>query len=302
MKPVLGVDVGGTNIRMALVTPAGDIVAQQRENLNLAACGNSSEHIIETLVQCLQPLASKASSIGMGFPGFFHGQTGVLAASPNLPTLNEIPLAEILEQRLGCDVQVQNDALCAALGEFHFGAAKSLDSVLHITLGTGVGGGLIMNGRPLYGEGGMACEFGHLCIDTTADARLCSCGKQGCVEAYASATAISRLYQQANGETLLAFEIYQQACQGAPDAIQVLHQAGHAIGRAIAEVVKLLDIRHITISGGVTGAWVLLHPAIIEAVEQHVIEPQRGQTSIILSTLEDQGGILGAASMAMGLG
>jgi glucokinase len=302
MKPVLGVDVGGTNIRMALITPAGDIVAQQRENLNLAACGHSAEQIIETLVQCLQPLASQAASIGMGFPGFFHGQTGVLAASPNLPALNEVPLAEILAQRLTCDVQVQNDALCAALGEFHFGAAKALDSVLHITLGTGVGGGLIMNGRPLYGEGGMACEFGHLCIDTTRDAHVCPCGKQGCVEAYASATAISRMYQQARGESLSAFEIYQQACQGAPDAEAVFKQAGHAIGRAIAEVVKLLDMRHITISGGVTGAWVLLHPAIIEAVEQHVIPPQREKTSIVMSNLEDQGGILGAASMAMGLG
>ncbi|MDQ6975292.1 MAG: ROK family protein [Mariprofundaceae bacterium] len=301
MKYVLAADVGGTNIRTALIDPAGNIVSEQRQQLNLSACGNSAQHIVATLVSFLQPQAKQATAIGIGFPGFFHGQTGVLAASPNLPALQELPLADILKERLGCSVQVQNDALCAALGEFHFGAARKSDDLLHITLGTGVGGGLILQGKPLYGEGGMACEFGHLCVNTNVDAALCACGKRGCLEAYASATAISFLYHQRTGKTLDAFAIYQSACSQDPAAMHLFSEAGRYIGEAMATAVKLLDIRHITISGGVTGAWEILQPSMIDALEDHVISPQQGHVSVSLSTLKDQGGILGAASMAMGL-
>jgi len=301
MKYVLAADVGGTNIRTALIDPAGAIVAQQRQQLNLSDCGNSADHIIDTLVAFLQPHTKEVTAIGIGFPGFFHGQTGVLASSPNLPALQELPLANILEERLQCSVQVQNDALCAALGEFHFGAARMFDNVLHITLGTGVGGGLILQGKPLYGEGGMACEFGHLCVNSNADAALCGCGKRGCLEAYASATAISSLYHAQTGDVCDTLAIYQRACRGDHAATTLFAEAGTTIGQAIGAAVKLLDIRHITISGGVAGAWDMLYPAMIGAVEDHVIAPQQGHVSVSLSTLKDRGGVLGAASMAMGL-
>lgn len=301
MKYVLAADIGGTNIRTALISPAGEIVQQHRQRVDLSTCANTTEDVIKTLVQQLEPMAAKASSIGIGFPGFFHGKSGVLAASPNLPALRELPLADILETHLGCDVQIQNDALCAALGEFHFGAGKGKSHLIHITLGTGVGGSLILQRQPLYGEGGMAMEFGHLCVDTSANAPRCNCGKQGCVEAFASATAIRRLYAAERNKGLDAVDIYQLAEQGDAFAASLFTQAGHRLGQAIAEAVKLLDVYTVSISGGLTGAWPRIHPPMMQSLEANVISPQRGLIRVLPSTLYDQGGVLGAASLAMGL-
>ncbi len=296
---VLGVDVGGTNVRLAQVAPSGEILEQHREQWDLAAHGASESEILDALCRVIRPHLRGVHAVGIGFPGFFHAHSGVLALSPNLPSLRDLPLAEEVERRLSVQVEAQNDALCAALGEFHFGAARGCEHLLHITLGTGVGGGLILHHRPFFGADGMACEYGHLRIDEQGDP--CGCGQRGCLETFASATAIRRRYARASGEDCPAAEVYRRACAGERDALRCFQDAGEALGRAIAETVKLLDLRDVSLSGGVSQAWDLLLVPLQATMEAALLPPQQGQVRILRSVLQDRGGVLGAASLALGL-
>ncbi|MDQ6994128.1 MAG: ROK family protein, partial [Mariprofundaceae bacterium] len=275
-KHVLAADVGGTNIRAAWVDGLGNMGDERRIQADLSrddVCEDDVMHILTDFLHAYLSDYPDIQAVGLGFPGFFLGDTGVLLASPNLPQLKNVALAKKLSEQLSLPVCVQNDALCAALGEHRFGAGKNTDNLLHITLGTGVGGGLILQQQAYTGESGMAMEFGHVRVQTQAAARSCGCGGLGCVEAYASSTAIQTIYAELTGETLMTKAIYQRACEGDAVARGVFERAGGYLGQAIAEAVKLLDIHTVTISGGLIGAWDILHPPLMTALNQHVISP-----------------------------
>jgi len=316
MSHVLAADIGGTNMRLAMIDQQGRILKESRVQTELSQHSAASQaeaeaHIITTLSQAMQSFLADAyhvnnrdtdgrdavRSIGIGFPGFFHGDSGVLAASPNLPLLHDFALAELLADALGMTVSVQNDALCAAVGEHRFGAGQGKRNLLHITLGTGVGGGLILNHQPYSGEHGMAMEFGHLCVETHHP-RRCGCGNAGCVESYASASAIKQRYSDATGNSLGTKAIYQLANEGDDCAMTIVQQAGAYLGQAIAEAIKLLDISTVTISGGLSKAWPMLYPPMMDALNTHLIPPLRGKVQVLRSTLADNAGLLGAASIA----
>ncbi|MDX8396261.1 MAG: ROK family protein [Mariprofundaceae bacterium] len=300
MSLILAADIGGTNIRAAIINANGDILEETRHHAQLSTSNSSENEVLEILASSFENLIKKhqPKAIGLGFPGFFLGDSGVLASSPNLPNLNNFNLARKLSARINLPVSAQNDALCAAIGEQRFGAGKGKANLLHITLGTGVGGGLILNHIPYTGEGGMAMEFGHLCINPEASARPCGCGSTGCLEAYASATAIISRYHEQTGLNVDTENIYAQACLGNEIAQSIIEDAGNSLGMAIAEAIKLLDIRTVTISGGLTGAWSLLYPPLTVALNDHLIPPLKGKVNVLRSTLEDNAGILGAAALA----
>lgn len=307
MSPVLAIDVGGTNVRLAVIDEAGSILREGRQRVDLsrqqhATTDAAETYIIDTLATAIRPVLAQqqVTGIGIGFPGFIRGDTGILAASPNLPGLTEFPLAERLAASLGMPVAVQNDALCAAIGEHRFGAGRGHAHLLHLTLGTGVGGGLIVDNRPWSGEGGMAMEIGHLTLDRSDAALPCGCGNRGCLETIASATAVRRRYEQLAGRAMEPDQIYQLAVQGDAKGRQAISEAGTALGLTIAEAAKLLDIHLVTISGGLTGAWSLLHPAMQQAMEPNLIPPLRGKIGIVRSLLGDNAGILGAAAIVLG--
>ncbi len=301
MSLILAADIGGTNIRTAVVDADGNMAEDQRSQIDLGDRNVSAEQLIMRLRQYFSEILDTQphiTAIGAGFPGFFLGDSGLLLASPNLPNLHDVPLSRRLTESLGLPVIVQNDALCAAVGESKFGAGRGADNLLHITLGTGIGGGLILNSNPYSGESGMAMEFGHLCVNYTQSARHCGCGGKGCVESYASATAISAMYAQATGEQLDTKTIFERACDTDALAKELFENAGNYLGKAIAEAIKLLDVHTVTISGGLIGAWSLLHPAIMAALNTHLIPPLQGKITVLPSTLDDNAGILGASALA----
>ena len=306
MNHILAADIGGTNLRLAIIDRQGNILDDSRIQADLslhdATTQSAAEtHIINTLSRNISGFLEQShysvNSIGMGFPGFFRGDSGILAASPNLPLLHNFPLAEKLANAVKKPVIVQNDALCAAMGEQRFGAGKGEKNLLHITLGTGVGGGLILNHKPYGGEHGMAMEFGHLCVEHH-HGRLCGCGNRGCVESYASATAVVQSYAKISNNKRSAQAIYQLACDGDAIAISTLNEAGLYLGKAIAEAIKLLDISTVTVSGGLSGAWSILHPPLMQTLDANLIPPLKGKVKVLRSTLADNTGLLGAAAIA----
>jgi len=305
MTHVLAADIGGTNIRLAIVDPQGQIVAESRIQAELSRHAEISQaaaetHVIRTLTEAIRPFASQhdINCLGMGFPGFFHSQRGLLIGSPNLPLLQNFALAGRLSDALAMNVSVENDALCAAIGEQKFGAGQGRANLLHITLGTGIGSGLILNNTPYSGEHGMAMEFGHLCIEHR-DGRLCGCGNYGCVEAYASATALMKRFTEiCQCEVTDAKSIFEQARQGHACAVTITNEAGIYLGMAIAEAVKLLDVTTITISGGLSGGWDILYPALKRELNNNLISPLKGKVDVLRSKLDDNAGLLGAASIA----
>ena len=300
---VVAADVGGTNIRAAVIDSDGNILKEKRVQACLSDAGVSEQDVINALEDALNGLIGDEGNIiaiGIGFPGFFRGGSGIVAASPNIPALRDFALSETLASRMKLPVSVQNDGLCAAIGEYRFGVGEERSNLLHITLGTGIGCGLILNNQPFTGDNGMAMELGHLCVHTGDKSRLCGCGNYGCVEAYASATAISNRYAEQRRQNKDAASIYELACRDDKVAILILEEAGTYLGLAIAEAVKLLDIHLVSISGGLTGAWPLLHVPLISALEANLISPQRGKVIVRRSSLDDNAGLLGAAVIAQG--
>ncbi len=294
----LAADVGGTNIRVAVIDSDGNIRKEERFQARLSDADISEEDVVNALAGALAGLIGddeNIKAVGIGFPGFFRGDSGIVAASPNIPALRDFGLAEAVSKRMNLPVAIQNDGLCAAIGEHRFGAGKGRSSLLHLTLGTGIGGGLILNHHPYTGDGGMAAEFGHLCVDTGSGARLCGCGNNGCVEAYASAAAVMQHYAEQTGRQMQACNIFTRACEGDAIARSVFEQAGRHLGQAVAEAIKLLDIYAVTVSGGLIGAWPLLHPALMTSLDAKLIPPLKGKVEVLRTTLGDRAGLLGAA-------
>jgi len=305
----LALDVGGTNIRMALVNRSGHIIARQQYNKSFShMCASSGNHaraevlrILTSAIGSLLTSRSDVHSIGIGFPGFFNQRKGMLVSSPNIPELIDFPLAEQLSEAVSLPVYAQNDAVLAALGEFHFGVGKNLKSLLHLTLGTGVGSGLILNGVPYTGESGMAMEMGHLCV--IPNGRHCGCGGTGCLETCASASGVTARYNEAGHSQLASAEdVYRKALDGDKLAVQILQEAGSYLGQAIAEAVKLLDIHNISISGGLSGAWEFLSEPMQVSLNAHLIPPLKEQVKLHHSQLGDDAGLLGAAMLALEAG
>jgi len=305
MSNVLGADIGGTNIRLASINTRGQIVAETRLQAELSRHTEQSQataetHVIKILAEAIQPFAHKhgVDRLGMGFPGFFQRHNGLLASSPNLPLLQNFALSDRLSDALDMSVSVENDALCAAIGEQKYGSGQGRANLLHITLGTGVGSGLILNNAPYSGEHGMAMEFGHLCIEHH-DGRLCGCGNYGCVEAYASATALMKRFNEiCDCEVADAKTIFEQAREGHVCAVTITNEAGMYLGMAIAEAVKLLDVTTITVSGGLSGGWDILYPPLKRELDNNLISPQKGRVEVLRSRLDDNAGLLGAAVIA----
>lgn len=299
----LGLDIGGTNLRLGVFAGL-TLLEESRFQANYAAICQAQppaqawQTILEITAGAIQSMRDKhpeLQSVGIGFPGFIHPHTGVLASSPNLPGLQQVNLGADLSRHLGMNVGVYNDANAAAYGEYAVLGQRS-GGLLYIGLGTGVGGGLVMDGQLWTGAHGCALEVGHVIVEPGG--HLCGCGNRGCVEQYASATAISKAYAEQTAQTLTAQAVYTRATQGDGIAQAVYHAAGQKLGQGLAMVLNIVDVEHVVIGGGMVAGWSQLQAAFMARLQHDLIPVLRNKVQIHLSTTGDVAGMLGAALLA----
>jgi glucokinase len=301
---VIGVDLGGTNLRTALVNQNGEVVDKVKEP---TCASDGHEKVVQKLIKNIKAQlhnalrsGTKIAAVGVGAPGVIHADTGVVVKSPNFPDWNNLPLKKELEAALALPVSIENDANAAALGEQWRGAGRGIASMILLTLGTGVGGGIILNGRIWPGADGMAGEIGHMTIIPDPDGRRCGCGNTGCLEMYASSRGIVMTYRERSSrpKVITSEEIYQAARDGDALAGEVMKDMGRLLGIGIANLINIFNPEMIVIGGGVKDAWPLFIEAVREEIKKRAFEYPAARTQIVPSVLGDDAGMIGAAALA----
>ena len=319
----IGVDLGGTNLRIAAVDGDGKLL----EKLTLGAeVSRGREFVITEMCKAIETVRAKYNGsgqllgIGIGVPGFIDMASGMVMESPNLPDWKSFPVRDEIERRLNTTVILENDANSAAMGEKWLGAGRQYDHMAMYTLGTGVGGGLVLNGRLWHGMTGMAGELGH--FNVYADGHPCGCGSRGCLEQYASATAVVRMAREAiaRGESeeleklshdpgqFTSRSIYNLAVQGEHAAKKVFENVGRALGIGIGAMVNALNLPMYVIGGGVSSAWDAFATTMFEEMKfrssiYSLTSPDRigheKGTIITRALLGSDAGLYGAARLPM---
>lgn len=312
MPDLIAIDLGGTSIRAARFAPGGPPPLAHVKTATLASEG--PEAVIGRILHSIHQVAPAGTAdlrVGVGAPGPLDPRRGVILEAPNLPGWVNLPLRDILQERLGCPVAVGNDANLAALAEWRFGAGRGTQDMLYLTISTGIGGGVIIDGRLLIGHRGLATELGHMTVDR--DGPPCSCGHKGHLEALASGPAIARraqeLIERGNpsrlaaplhaGVPLTAEAVGEAALAGDPLARQVLDEAGEAIGLHLASLMHAFDPEVIVLGGGVMRVGPLLRDAIERSLRSHILHPAYLQDlRLIPAALGDDVGLVGAMVLA----
>jgi glucokinase len=284
----IGVDLGGTNLRIAAVTGDGRLLEKVTLGTKVAL---GRDHVINEMCDAIHRLsakyqeAGKLLGAGIGVPGIIDMQTGMLRKSANLPGWEEYPVRAEIEKRLrilneDARVVLENDANVAALGEQWLGAARGVPNMAVVTLGTGIGGGIVLGGKIWHGMNGMAGEFGHVTLEP--EGRPCGCGNRGCAEQYASASAIVRMAREAiaSGEApelaaaassdaeFGAKSIYNLAIQGDEHARRIFRSFGRYLGILLAGLINVLNLDRFVIGGGVSSAWDAYAPNMFEELRE----------------------------------
>lgn len=305
----IAIDLGGTNIRAAAVTRDGTIRHLLRRPTQAA---EGPEAVIGRMVALVEEVAAQERpgpdvAVGVSAPGPLNPNTGIVSFGTNLPGWYDIPLRDILQERLGRRVVVGNDANNAALGEIMFGAAKNSRHLVYVALGTGVGGGIVSHGQLIEGLSGVGGEVGHVPIDPTGP--RCTCGGIGCVESYAGGWAIARdgemvarsersaaLREAAGRGPITAETVAKAAEEGDPAAIAIFKRAGWALAVGLAGLVNIFNPELIVIGGGLASVGDLILKPIEEALPQYAMPQIAADVSLRRSALGIDTGVYGAAA------
>jgi glucokinase len=314
-RRVVAVDLGGTNIRVAVVTQNGSLT--HRRGIPTGAA-EGPDAVLERIVGLVREVAEVAgvperAPVGIASPGPLDPRSGVVFFTPNLPGWRDVPLGRRVADGVRRDVFVANDGNCAALGEIAFGAAKGVDDLVYLALGTGVGGGVVSGGRLIDGVRGLGAELGHCVIAT--DGPRCTCGGVGCLEAFASGWAIARegtlvattedgraIRDAAAGGPINASVIARAADTGDAAAAAILERAGRALGAAIGAFVNIFNPELVAIGGGVAVLGDHLLGPARRAMTSHSFLANREDVRFAMSALGDDTGLFGAAALALGHG
>jgi glucokinase len=303
MAKSIGIDVGGTNLRIGVFDDL-HLIQEIRFQADFSAICKAQtpthawQTVLDTTAHSVQDVLAQypeVQHIGIGFPGFIDPKTQTISQSPNLPGLSNVNLAHDLADILQKKVIVENDALAAAYGEYCL-VDKPVSGLIYIGLGTGLGGGLIYSGAPFAGSHGVAMEVGHIIV--CQNGRLCGCGNRGCVEQYASASGVANSYLERTQLHRSAFEIAQLADAGDEVARLCYQLAGEYLAHMLASVLKVLDVPNVVVGGGMRHAWHLLYPSFQSTLEADLIPALRQKVTVTPSKTEDIAGMLGASLLA----
>jgi glucokinase len=303
---VFAVDLGGTYLRIALVDGSGKIHDQIKQR---TPRGDSPDVIVDALANAADKWSNDSRRIAAAsimVPGTVDNQNAVVVQAPNLPSLTNFPLKAVLEERFGWPVLLENDANAAAVGEMWLGAARGCRDVVSVTLGTGVGGGVILDGKLWRGAHGSAGEIGHTTVDPFSGLK-CKCGNVGCLELFASATAIVRMTREnlpqfpqsvLNREELTAERVYDAGREGDELALSVFKRFGTYLGIGLANLINIIDPEIIVIAGGAVNGWDLFACDMKREVNERAVRVTAQQVKIAAAQCGDNAGLLGAARLA----
>lgn len=310
---VIGVDLGGTNTVFGIVNQSGEVLCDG--SIRTAEYASPAA-FVEAGVACLSPLIEKVGGIGrigamgIGAPNgnVYHG---TIEYAPNLPWKGVVPLARLFGDALGIPVCVTNDAKAAAMGEMMYGVAKGMRNFIVITLGTGVGSGIVVNGQLVYGHDGFAGELGHVTMVRGNEGRLCGCGRKGCLETYCSATGVARTAREILTKTTTAsmlrdmelekissLEVSIAAGKGDAVAKEIFEFTGRMLGEACADFATFCSPEAFIFFGGLTKAGDLIMDPIRRAYNEHVMPVYRGKAKFLVSGLmNSNAAVLGASAL-----
>ncbi|MGZ9586958.1 ROK family glucokinase [Paenibacillus marinisediminis] len=307
----VGVDLGGTAIKVGLVNAEGKLL-QTFEGPTEVPKGpdaviDNIEKYVRHIVEESPYSWDQVVGVGAGVAGFTNVKEGIILLAPNIG-FKEVPIRSILEERLQKPIKIDNDANVAALGEAWSGAGKGIDHCVCFTLGTGVGGGIIVGGKILQGFSGLAGELGHIAVTPDIEAIQCGCGKMGCVETVSSATGIIRMANDAveRGDrtslahvehSITAKDVFDAAKAGDEVAIRIVSRAAHYLGKAMSAVAVTLNPERFIIGGGVSKAGDFLFNQIRETFMKCTPEPVTRGVSIVAAELGNDAGMIGAAGL-----
>lgn len=307
----IGVDIGGTNVKIALVDEKG-IIAYSNSVPTRAEMGYeyTIQNIINTIKESLKESNNDISNIGgigFGLPGQIDSMNGIVRLLPNIPGWVEVPLAKIVQSEFNVPVKLDNDVRVATLGELNFGAGKGCQNLVCITVGTGVGSGIVLNGQLIRGASMTAGEIGHVVVEKD-NGEICGCGSRGCLEAYASGPSVVKMAKEyimggkstkfkeiAQGNEITPFMVYEAAKQGDAVAKQIFNIVGEYLGVAMVSVVNLLNPEKIIVGGGVGQAGDLILNPIREAIQKRCIPTSAAAVSVVPAQLGESAGVVGAS-------
>ncbi|MCK9509240.1 MAG: ROK family protein [Pigmentiphaga sp.] len=309
---VIGMDIGGTNTVFGVVDARGNVLSKSavktstHQDINLYIDDIHKE--LGLLIDKVGGI-SKIKGIGIGAPNGNH-YTGNIEYAPNLRWKGVIPLSELMSDKFGIPVVITNDANAAAIGEMTYGAARGMKNFIMITLGTGVGSGIVINGKLVYGHDGFAGELGHTC--SIRNGRLCGCGRHGCLEAYASANGVARtakeiletqtvdsLLRNIPIESITSKDVHDAALQDDKIALDIFEYTGKILGEALADFVAFSAPEAIVLFGGLTKAGDYIMNPIVQHMEKNLLKIWQGKIKVLFSNLnEADAAILGASALA----
>ncbi len=312
-KPyVLGIDMGGTNTVFGIVDARGVVLASS--SIKTQKHSNITDYIDELYNEIMRLLEAndavgKIHGIGIGAPNANY-YTGIIEGGVNLPWPTPLPLAQLVSEKFGIPVAITNDANAAAIGEMTYGAARGLKDFIMITLGTGVGSGIVINGQLVYGHDGFAGELGHT-IMKRKNGRLCGCGRTGCLEAYCSATGVARTAREfleirtdpstlrdLDIEEITSKDVYDAAMAGDKLAKEVFDYTGDILGEAFADFTVFSSPQAIILFGGLAKSGELLLRPLRNSMEKNMMPIFRGKVKILLSELKEaDAAVLGASAL-----
>lgn len=306
---IFAADLGGTHLRAATVDKCGQIRFRFKQNTPQAKDANA---IVDAIVAAVHESeqsngADEISAVSLVVPGTVNVEQGSVVKAPNLPCLDGFRLAATLREQLNLPAILENDANAAAVGEMWQGAAVGCNTIICVTLGTGVGGGIILDGKLWRGVDGSAAEIGHMCVDPFGGV-ACTCGSRGCLEVFASATAIVRMTREARPrypdsalqgrDDLTAEAIFEAGQEGDELALEIFRRMGVYLGIGLANLINILNPEMIVIGGGVVNGWDLFAKHMHQQVEERAFPLLASRVKIVRAKCGDDAGLLGAARLA----